>query len=171
VSARGCAIRNQWRIWYRVRQRGTSDTKTKGFLIPGGDNEAGKPNDLKKTRAFFEDLFGWTFQEWGDEYMSFSDGRLDGGFRLAAEALPPGFRLAAEALPPGGVLIVFFSEDLERDVERVQELGATISQEIFSFPGGRRFHFIDPGGTEFAIWGESGAKATSNGVTWYGNSD
>jgi hypothetical protein len=95
VSARGCAIRNQWRIWYRVRQRGTSDTKTKGFLIPGGDNEA---NDLKKTRAFFEDLFGWTFQEWGDEYMSFSDGRLDGGFRLAAEALPP-----------GGVLIVFFS--------------------------------------------------------------
>jgi len=101
-------------------------------------------NDLKKTRAFFEDLFGWTFQAWGDEYMSFSDGRLDGGFRLAAEALPP-----------GGVLIVFFSEDLERDVERVQELGATISQEIFSFPGGRRFHFIDPGGTEFAIWGES----------------
>jgi predicted enzyme related to lactoylglutathione lyase len=100
--------------------------------------------DLKKTRAFFAALFGWTFQDWGDEYISFSDGRLNGGFRLATEATPP-----------GGVLLVFFSEDLERDVERVKELGGTISQEIFSFPGGRRFHFIDPVGTEFAIWGES----------------
>ena len=100
--------------------------------------------DLKKARAFFEALLGWKFQEWGDEYMSFSDGRLNGGFRLATETPPP-----------GGVLIVFFSEDLERDVQRVQELGGTISQEIFSFPGGRRFHFIDPVGVEFAIWGES----------------
>ena len=57
--------------------------------------------------------------------------------------------------PQNGVLLVFFSEDLERDVERVKELGATITQEIFSFPGGRRFHFRDPAGTEFAIWGES----------------
>jgi predicted enzyme related to lactoylglutathione lyase len=100
-------------------------------------------SDLDATRAFFEALFGWTFQEWGDEYLSFSDGRLDGGFRLAVET------------PQNGVLLVFFSEDLERDVERVKELGATITQEIFSFPGGRRFHFRDPAGTEFAIWGES----------------
>ena len=53
-----------------------------------------------------------------------------------------------------GVLLVFYSEDLERDIERVKDLGGTISQEIFSFPGGRRFHFIDPVGTEFAIWSE-----------------
>ena len=100
--------------------------------------------DLQKARAFFEGMFGWTFQEWGDEYVSFDDGRLGGGLRLAPEAAPP-----------TGVLLVFFSEDLERDVERVQELGATISQDIFPFPGGRRYHFIDPVGTEFAIWGES----------------
>ena len=100
--------------------------------------------DLQKARAFFEGLFGWTFQEWGDEYMSFSDGRLDGGFRLAPDTPPP-----------GGVLLVFFSTDLERDVQRVQEMGGTITQEIFSFAGGRRFHFSDPVGAEFAIWGES----------------
>ena len=51
----------------------------------------------------------------------------------------------------------FFSEDLERDRDRVVELGATISQDIFSFPGGRRFHFVDPVGTEYAIWSETGA--------------
>ena len=100
--------------------------------------------DLQRARAFFEGLFGWTFQEWGDEYMSFSDGRLDGGFRLAPESPLP-----------GGVLLVFFSTNLERDVQRVQEMGGTITQEIFSFPGGRRFHFSDPVGAEFAIWGES----------------
>jgi len=99
--------------------------------------------DLAKARAFFEALFGWEFQVWGDEYMSFNDGRLDGGLRLASEGAPA-----------TGVLLVFYSENLERDVERIQELGGKISQGVFSFPGGRRFHFIDPAGTEFAMWSE-----------------
>jgi hypothetical protein len=97
--------------------------------------------DLKKTREFFSSLFGWSFQEWGDDYMSFNDGRLEGGFRRSSEPAPS-----------TGVLVVFYSENLERDVERVKDLGAEISQEIFSFPGGRRFHFVDPVGTEYAIW-------------------
>ena len=104
--------------------------------------------DLNKTREFFSALFGWSFQEWGDEYMSFSDGRLDGGFRRSEQPAPS-----------SGVLVVFFSENLERDVERVQELGASISEPIFPFPGGRRFHFVDPVGTEYAIWS---AKLDSN---------
>ena len=100
--------------------------------------------DLPKARAFFEAMFGWKFQEWGDEYYSFNDGRFDGGLRKADESAPA-----------TGVLLVFYSGDLERDVGRVRELGGTISQDIFSFPGGRRFQFIDPVGTEFAIWTES----------------
>ncbi|MCP5092522.1 MAG: VOC family protein [Gammaproteobacteria bacterium] len=99
--------------------------------------------DLAKTREFFAALFGWTFQEWGDDYLSFNDGRLDGGFRRSAEPAPS-----------TGVLIVFYSENLEHDVDRVKELGATISQNIFAFPGGRRFHFIDPVGTEYAMWSD-----------------
>jgi len=97
--------------------------------------------DLKKAREFFSELFDWSFQKWGDDYMSFNDGRLGGGFRRAAEPAPA-----------TGVLIVFFSTDIDRDFDRVQELGATISEPIFPFPGGRRFHFVDPTGTEFAIW-------------------
>ncbi len=97
--------------------------------------------DIDKTRAFLEQLFDWEFQEWGPDYYSFNDGRLDGGLQRNAEKAPA-----------GGVLLIFYSEDLERDYERVQELGASISQDIFEFPGGRRFHFVEPGGTEFAIW-------------------
>lgn len=100
--------------------------------------------DLPRARAFLEGMFGWEFQEWGDEYLSFSDGRLDGGMRKASTAAPD-----------SGVLLVFYSDDLERDVKRVQDLGGKISQDIFPFPGGRRFQFIDPVGTEYAIWSES----------------
>lgn len=97
--------------------------------------------DPAKARDFFAELFDWQFEDWGGDYISFNDGRLAGGFRRAKEVAPA-----------TGTLIVFYSEDLERDVERVKELGATISVEIFPFPGGRRFHFIDPVGTEYAIW-------------------
>ena len=100
--------------------------------------------DPAKARDFFAELMDWEFQDWGPDYISFSDGRLNGGFR----------RSAAPA-PESSVLLVIFSEDLERDRDRVVELGASISQDIFEFPGGRRFHSVDPLGTEYAIWGES----------------
>lgn len=99
--------------------------------------------DPGRAREFFAALFGWTFQDWGDDYISFNDGRLDGGLRRAQEPAPA-----------NGVLLVFYSRELEKAAERVQELGATISQPIFPFPGGRRFHFIDPLGTEYAMWSD-----------------
>lgn len=98
--------------------------------------------DLVKTSKFFTEFCGWTFQEWGPDYSSFNDGRMDGGLRRAEEATPLEI----------GVLLVFYSTDLERDRDRVKQLGATITQDIFDFPGGRRFHFADPSGAEFAIW-------------------
>jgi len=106
--------------------------------------------DLQQARDFFTALFGWSFEEWGDDYLSFNDGRLDGGFRRSDQAAPA-----------SGVLVVFFSTDIERDFNRVQDLGATISQAIFPFPGGRRFHFVDPTGTEYAIW--SAESTPTNG--------
>ncbi len=104
--------------------------------------------DLPRVRACFSELFGWTFREWGDEYMSFHDGRLNGGFRHAETPASS-----------DGVLLVFYSKNLERDLDRVQALGATISEEIFSFPGGRRFHFIDPVGNQYAIWSDGPESA------------
>lgn len=104
--------------------------------------------DLPRAREFFSELFGWTFREWGDDYMSFYDGRLNGGFRYAETPASS-----------DGVLLVFYSDNLERDLDRVQALGAKISEKIFSFPGGRRFHFIDPVGNQYAIWSDRPASA------------
>ncbi len=100
--------------------------------------------DLEKAREFLAAMFGWSFQEWGSDYFGFNDGRLNGGLRRSDGPAPA-----------SGVLLVFYSEDLQRDVARVKELGATISKEIFEFPGGKRFHFVDPVGTEFAIWSDA----------------
>lgn len=36
--------------------------------------------DFSKAKAFYGDVFGWTFQDYGDFYCAFNDGSMDGGF-------------------------------------------------------------------------------------------
>ena len=54
----------------------------------------------------------------------------------------------------GSALVVLFSETLEQTEKSITELGGKVIKPIFSFPGGRRFHFIDPNGNEFAVWSD-----------------
>lgn len=105
--------------------------------------------DLPQTKTFFNALFGWTFTDWGEAYCSFNDGQLDGGFYQADTAM---------ATANGSALIVFYANDLESMVDKVKVVGGRIVQPIFSFPGGRRFHFSDPNGNEFAIWSDQGME-------------
>jgi hypothetical protein len=49
---------------------------------------------------------------------------------------------------------VIRAENLDAVFEAVTEAGGVIAKPIFTFPGGRRFHFIDPGGNELAVWSE-----------------
>jgi len=101
--------------------------------------------DIEASKAFFRALCGWEFTDWGPDYASFNDGRVDGGFRRAT---------TTAVTDEGSVLIVLYFDDLDATVERVEELGGKITKPVFSFPGGRRFHFTDPSGNEFAVWSE-----------------
>ena len=101
--------------------------------------------DPAKAQEFFTALFGWKFEDYGPDYCSFHDGRLAGGFRRSDVAV---------AVDKGSALLVFYKEDLATASARVAELGGTISRDVFSFPGGRRFHFTDPNGNEYAIWSD-----------------
>lgn len=101
--------------------------------------------DLVATKNFFSQLFGWSFQDYGPDYSSFDDGRMTGGFFASENS----WSAAA-----GAPLIVFYRADLEKICAEVARLGGKITRAIFSFPGGRRFHFEAPGGGEFAIWSE-----------------
>jgi D-aminopeptidase len=96
--------------------------------------------DIEAAKAFYTGIFGWTTQDWGPDYSSFEDGRLTGGFRKEPE------------VAAGGPLVVLYAVDLEAVEAAVRSHGGTIVKEIFSFPGGRRFHFTDPSGNELAVW-------------------
>ena len=103
--------------------------------------------DISATKAFFEQSFGWTFVDYGPDYTAFSGEGLDGGFYRS-----PVFANAES----GSALIVFYSDDLESTQVKVEKAGGVITKPIFSFPGGRRFHFTEPSGNEFSVWSEVG---------------
>lgn len=100
---------------------------------------------LKESKEFFAKVFGWAFTDYGEEYTSFSNAGVDGGF-FSAGSQP--------AQPPSSVLIVLYSENLEATMQKVKDAGGSISKDTFSYPGGRRFHFIEPGGNELGVWSE-----------------
>lgn len=101
--------------------------------------------DLEKTKTFFKQIFGFTFTDYGPGYTAFDNAGIDGGFYQSD---------LNSSTSNGSSLIVFYSNDLEATLSKVTQFKGTIIKEIFSFPGGRRFHFEDPNGNEFAVWGD-----------------
>ncbi|MEN4921787.1 VOC family protein [Achromobacter spanius] len=96
--------------------------------------------DIERSKRFYGDVFGWTFTDYGPSYCEFTDGRLTGGFTTG------------EPVRPGGPLVILYGEDLPAIQRRVTAAGGRISRDVFSFPGGSRFQFLDPDGYELAVW-------------------
>ena len=96
--------------------------------------------NVSASKAFFSQVFGWEFTDYGPDYTAFKDGRLEGGFTTQ------------RAPSTDGALLILFSTDLEASQTAVEGAGGQIARPIFSFPGGRRFHLLEPGGNELAIW-------------------
>ena len=92
------------------------------------------------TRAFYARAFGWTFADYGPDYAATTNGVTDLGLQG-----DPGGALAAP-------LPVIRVDDLDAAFKQVADAGGVIAKPIFAFPGGRRFHFIDPSGSELAVW-------------------
>ena len=105
-------------------------------------------SDLEATRAFLEAVFGWTFTDYGPDYTSFTDGRIAGGFARSNKRA---------SMASGSALVVIQNPQLEEMARRVIAHGGRITQEIFSYPGGRRFHFTEPSGNELSVCADEGA--------------
>ena len=101
--------------------------------------------DIEATKTFFIKALGWSFVDYGPEYTAFSNEGLDGGFFKSD---------LAASTEKGSALIVFYSQELETTQSKIERAGGAIIKPIFSFPGGRRFHFKDPSGNEFAVWSD-----------------
>ncbi|GFD71358.1 VOC family protein [Alteromonas marina] len=102
--------------------------------------------DIRRSKTFFESAFGWCFTDYGNEYSAFSNAGLDGGI-FAAERVT-----RAES---GAPLLVLYAADISETQLNIESAGGTITKPLFDFPGGCRFHFVEPGGNELAVWSET----------------
>jgi len=96
--------------------------------------------DIAATSNFFAKAFGWRFVDYGPDYQALDGAGIDGGIAKAPLAPP---------------LVILKAADLEAALGQVKDAGGLITAEIFNFPGGRRFQFREPGGTEMAVWSET----------------
>jgi uncharacterized protein len=94
------------------------------------------------VKRFYQEVFGWSFQDWGDDYADTRSGGTTAGFSAASDHRPP------------GTLVVLFAVDLEATRDCVIKAGGKIVREIFSFPGGRRFEYLDPAGNRLGVWSD-----------------
>lgn len=101
--------------------------------------------DLAATKAFFSEVFGWKFTDFGPDYTAFDEQGLEGG---------GGFYRSDKAnlAERGAALTVFLTDDLLACEARIVAGGGVISTPTFEFSGGKRFHFLEPSGNEFAVW-------------------
>jgi len=102
-------------------------------------------SNIKLTKQFFTDVFGWEFTDYGPEYTAFSNQGLDGGFYQAD---------LKSSTDKGSALVVFYSDDIETTQGKIEQSGGVIIKPVFEFPGGHRFHFAEPAGNEFAVWSD-----------------
>lgn len=97
--------------------------------------------DGKASRAFFEAAFGWSFTGYGPDYNAIDDAGLDVG-------IDSGFNRIAAPMP------VIRTDHLDKAERNVAAAGGLIIRPAYDFPGGRRFHFREPGGVELAVYVE-----------------
>ena len=102
--------------------------------------------DIEKAKSFFSEVFAWSFEDYGPEYVSIHNAGIDGGFYKSDLCV---------SAKNGSALVVLYSNNLESTQLKIEKSDGEILQAIFSFPGGRRFHFADPNGNEYAVWSDS----------------
>lgn len=102
-----------------------------------------RAKDLEKIKKFYSASFNWTFTDYGPTYTAFSESGLAGGFEKTENEIV------------NGALIVLYHTNLDVIKNKIIEGGGQITKDIFSFPGGRRFHFKDPSGNELAVWSDN----------------
>jgi uncharacterized protein len=96
--------------------------------------------ELTASKSFYHTVFGWTYQDWSDDYADTQSSGIGSGIS------------ADSTLKAASSLVVIYVDDLEAARQRVLDSHGLIVKDIFSFPGGRRFHFNDPAGNTLAVW-------------------
>ncbi|MEM1173273.1 MAG: VOC family protein [Pseudomonadota bacterium] len=99
--------------------------------------------DMDAAKTFYSSAFDWEFNDYGPAYQGIRHGDGESG----------GLCLVDE-VATGGPLVILYSAELQSSRDRVIEAGGRLEKDIFTFPGGRRFEFLDPSGNRLAVWSD-----------------
>jgi predicted enzyme related to lactoylglutathione lyase len=97
-------------------------------------------NDIASLKTFYGTVFGWTHLDWGSDYATVHGSGLEAGYNGAAGE--------GRSKTP---LAMVETDDIAAMEAAVQTAGGTITVPTFAYPGGKRFHFMDPEGNELAV--------------------
>ncbi len=100
---------------------------------------------LASSKAFFHQVFGWDFVDYGDDYAAIVGAGIDGGLFVSEHNV---------SIDKGSVLVVLYSDDLAQSQAKIEAAGGYIKTPAFAFPGGHRFHFCDGNDNEYAVWSD-----------------
>tara|TARA_R110000868_G_scaffold411562_1_gene705308 strand:- start:426 stop:779 length:354 start_codon:yes stop_codon:yes gene_type:complete len=100
---------------------------------------------LASSKAFFKQVFGWSFVDYGDDYAAISGAGINGGLYSSDKQV---------STKKGSVLVVLYSDDLKQTEKAIVAAGGSILVPTFDFPGGKRFHFCDVNDNEYAVWSD-----------------
>ena len=101
--------------------------------------------DIEASKRFFSKVFDWSFVDYGPDYAGIIGAGIDAGLFLSDTTV---------SASRGSVLVVLYSENLKQSQQSITGQDGEITKPIFTFPGGRRFHFCDPNGNEYAVWSD-----------------
>ena len=116
--------------------------KIKNLKIDFVEFPVGNIEYFQKTKLFYSSVFNWKYQDWGEDYSDTSDSGIGSGIN------------GDDSHKTKNPLVVIYVENIEEKREEVIKHGGKLVKEIFSFPGGKRFHFTDPSGNELALWSD-----------------
>jgi predicted enzyme related to lactoylglutathione lyase len=95
--------------------------------------------NIAESKSFYAQAFGWPMSDFGPSYCCTTSGDMGLGLQ--------GDSSEATSHP----LAVIAVDNLEETLAAVHKAGGKVTKPIFAFPGGRRFHFLDPHGNELAV--------------------
>lgn len=101
--------------------------------------------ELDSLQDFYASAFGWTFTTYSPNYRGFHDA----GDQVHEAG---GIAKAESEATVKAPMAIIYSDALESSLAAVEAAGGKITRPIFSFPGGRRFEFLDPCGNSFGVW-------------------
>ena len=145
-----CHLDPSINLWSDKNKEGTFVMPQDGYLdyveLPG--------SDIPATKAFYGAVFGWSFTDYGPDYVAFETAGRNGGFNAERKVVSR-----------GGPLVVLYAADLDSMEAKVAAAGIEIIARE-SFAADEDFISAIPTATKSQCGRTSDLRADATGGSW-----